>query len=122
MEFLIVLFKLLISHALCDFSLQTPWMAATKNRHNKPQDNAIPAGQKPATIWPYVLSAHALIHAGGAWIATGGALVAAFIFATHWWTDFSKCENWTTVHVDQAIHFALSVAAAAYTTGFYFGL
>ena len=82
----------------------------------------IQAGQAAATLWPYVLSAHALIHAGGAWVATGSVLVAAFMFATHWWVDYAKCENWTTVHVDQAIHFALSVAAAAYTTGFYFGL
>lgn len=118
MEFLVALFKLLVSHALCDFSLQTPWMASTKNRHNKPQDNALPPGQTPAKIWPYVLSAHALIHAGGALVATGSAGVAAVVGVLHWWTDFAKCENWTTVHVDQAIHFFTLVGAAYYVAEF----
>jgi len=117
MGFIILLFKLIISHALCDFALQTPWMAANKNRHIKPADNSIPKGQTPNVLWPYVLSAHALIHAGGVWVATGSALAAAAMFVLHWVTDFGKCENWSTIHMDQALHLVWMCAIAYVVEG-----
>lgn len=101
---LMILFKLFIAHALCDFSLQTPWMAANKNRHNRPTDDALPPGQRPQTIWPYVLTAHALIHAGGAWLATNRVEAAAGMFVSHLLLDAAKCENAWGVHLDQLLH------------------
>lgn len=61
-------FLLLIGHAVADFCLQTDWIARSKNRH------AVPAGYDPKlhgpqqTIWPYVLSAHALTHGGAVYV------------------------------------------------------
>lgn len=115
---LLLLFKLLIAHAICDFALQTPAMARGKNRHNPPEDNCIPKGQKPATIWPYWLTAHALIHAGGVWAVTGVPLLGALEAVLHWVIDYTKCENLTTVHYDQFCHFL----AKAFYVVLYFAL
>ena len=101
---LVLFFKLLISHALCDFALQTPSMASGKNRNIRPVDHAIPPGQKLATVWPYWLTSHALIHAGGVFVVTGSVWAALFQFFSHWFIDFMKCENFTNIHVDQALH------------------
>ena len=106
---LVLLFKLLISHFLCDFALQTPWIAQNKNRHNAPKDNALPPGQQPQTIWPYVLTAHAMIHAGGTWVAMGEPLAAGFMFLTHWALDYMKCENLWGFHTDQFMHLSVLV-------------
>jgi len=113
---IIMLFKLLISHALCDFALQTPRMAANKNRHNRPTDNALPPGQRPQTIWPYVLISHALIHAGGAWIATDRVEAAAGMFASHVLLDAAKCESWWGVHLDQLLHVVVLIAITTLLT------
>jgi hypothetical protein len=112
----VMLFKLLISHALCDFSLQTPWMAANKNRHNKPTDDALPAGQRLQLTWPYVLTAHALIHAGGAWIATERVEAAAGMFVSHLMLDAAKCEGWWNIHLDQLLHAVTLITIAALLT------
>lgn len=101
-EFLTILFKLIIGHALADFSLQTDAMAKGKNRNRKP--DYIPEGQKYMPTWYYWLSAHALIHAGAVWLITGMPILALFQFITHWIIDFVKCENWTNPHQDQFLH------------------
>lgn len=98
-------FLLLAGHALCDFALQTEWIAKNKNRHAGP-----PAGYSPTlhgpvqTIWPYVLSAHALMHGGAAMLATGSVVVGALEASAHWLIDFAKCERWIDIHADQALH------------------
>jgi hypothetical protein len=118
MSSLIMLFKLLIAHALCDFSLQTPFIASAKNRHNQPKDDALPPGQKPNMIWPYVLSAHALIHAGGVFVVTGDMLCSWVMFVTHLVIDFLKCEPWTgmSIHIDQLLHWVVIVSITAHLT------
>lgn len=101
---LVLAFRLLCGHGLSDFSLQTEWMARNKNRHNTP------AGYDPAlhgpqqTIWPYVLSAHALIHGLAVYLATGVVLLGIAETVAHWLIDFGKCERWYGVHVDQGAH------------------
>ena len=97
---LTLFFQLIIGHALADFVLQTPAMAAGKNRNLLPET--------PVT-WPYWLTAHALIHAGMVGIITGSWTLAAAEFAIHWAIDFAKCENWTGIHSDQAMHVACKV-------------
>ena len=108
-EGLLLFFKLLISHALCDFALQSPFIARAKNRHNKPEDNSVPPGQKVTPIWPYVLSAHALIQAGGVYVVTNSPIAALIQLVSHWFLDFAKCENWTTPHMDQFAHASILV-------------
>jgi hypothetical protein len=112
-EMMVLLFKLLISHALCDFSLQTSPMASGKNRHNIPKDDALPPGQKPATCWPYWLTAHALIHAGGVFVVTGNLWAALAQLVTHWMFDFVKCEGFTNPHMDQLMHTCVLVITAS---------
>jgi len=53
---------------------------------------------------------HDLIQAGAVWIVTGHTGLAALEFVLHWMIDFAKCENWTGIHTDQALHVACKVA------------
>lgn len=99
-----LLFKLLVGHALADFALQTDWIAKNKNRH------AIPGGYDPKihgplqTIWPYVLTSHALIHGAFVFLATGRIELGIAETMAHWMIDFGKCEKWYGIHIDQALH------------------
>jgi hypothetical protein len=95
-------FKLLVAHALADFSLQGDAMAKGKNRNRKP--DYIPDGQKLIPCWPYWLSAHAFIHGGAVYIVTGSLLLGSIETVAHWAIDFAKCENWTNPHQDQILH------------------
>lgn len=95
-------FKLMIGHALCDFSLQTDSMAKGKNRNRKP--HYTPEGQKYVPCWYYWLTSHALIHAGAVWLITGVVWFAVAELVLHWLIDFAKCENWTNPHQDQFLH------------------
>ena len=104
---IILLFKLLIGHALADFALQNDAMAKGKNRNNKPE--YIPKGQKLMPCWYYWLSAHALIHAGTVWIITGIWWLALIQFISHWIIDFIKCENKINPNQDQFLHFIILI-------------
>lgn len=98
------LFLLLIGHAFADFGLQTEWIANNKNRHNIPKGYNPKLHGKLQTIWPYVLSSHALIHAGFVYLITGNIIYAYMEFIFHWIIDFGKCEKWYGIHTDQALH------------------
>ena len=103
-------FALCCGHAIADFPLQADFPARGKNRHTPPF--AIPAGQQPQRIWPHCLTAHALIHAGTVWVITGSSIIALAELVLHWAIDFAKCENWTGIHTDQALHYACKLAYA----------
>lgn len=96
------LLKLLMGHALSDFALQSPWMAQAKNR-NRPAPEP-PPGQTPQTVWPYVLTSHALIHGAAVYVITGSELFGLLETVAHWLIDFGKCENKYGIHVDQGLH------------------
>ena len=91
---MLLLFKLLIGHALADYSFQGDTMAASKNRHN-------PVHGVP---WYYWLTAHSLINAGAVLVITGNHWFALAEFVLHWAIDFAKCEKWIDGHIDQAFH------------------
>lgn len=102
--FFIVLFYLLVAHALCDFSLQTEPMAKGKNR-NRPIDlTSIPPGQKPQVVWYHWLTAHAFIHGGAVGIVTGVWWLGVLETIAHWTIDFFKCENKYGINTDQGLH------------------
>ena len=103
-----LIFKLLIAHALADFSLQTSAMARGKARNSKP-DSAEEI-KMVSTFWPYWLTAHALIHGGAVWIATGNMTLGMAEVVLHWIIDFMKCEKWTNIHVDQLLHMICKAA------------
>lgn len=103
MNFWALFWWLLVSHAICDFSLQIDTMAKGKNRHTA-AIILLPPGQKFVPCWQYWLSAHALIHGGGVSLVTGSVFWRVFAAIVHWITDFLKCDNWTNPHTDQLIH------------------
>jgi hypothetical protein len=108
-----LLFWLLVGHSLCDFGLQGELLVRGKNRHVKP--TYIPPGQTVQRIWPYCLSAHALMHAGAVALVTGSLTLGLLEFVLHWLIDFAKCEAWTTTHSDQALHVVCKIAWAVIT-------
>lgn len=98
-----LIFLLLCGHALADFSLQTEWIATNKNRHVRLQ---FPAEQraKMQVIWPYLMTAHALMHGLMVYLITERLSVSLAETAVHWITDYGKCERWYGFHADQLIH------------------
>ena len=109
----ISLFRLMIAHAFADYAFQTRAMGMGKNR-NRPIDmSLVPKGQKVVRVWWHYLTAHALIHAGTVWMATGNVIFGFAEFILHWLIDFAKCQNWTTPHEDQLLHFLCKVAYVA---------
>ena len=105
----LLFFKLLIGHALCDFSLQTDSMAKGKNRHRKTD---APPGAAYAPSWYFWLPAHALIHAGAVLVVTGNHWFAVAELVLHSAIDFGKCENWYGMRTDQAAHVLCKVIYA----------
>ena len=97
------LFALIIGHAVADFWAQSDSIAKMKNR-NRDNSAFIPPGQKAEAVWPYALTAHALIHGGVVWVITGNVWFGLFETVAHWLIDFGKCENWYGMKEDQGMH------------------
>lgn len=64
-----MLWWLLVGHAVADFWAQSDAVAQMKNR-NRP-NTRIPPGQKPQTVWPYAMTAHAMMHGAAVAFVTG---------------------------------------------------
>lgn len=94
---------MLCGHALCDYALQSEWMARNKSRRTSDDTRC---------RWQYVLSAHALIHAGAVMAVTGRWELGLAEFLIHWLADFSKAEGWWGIDIDQSIHVACKVVWA----------
>lgn len=108
--FLVLLFGLMVGHALGDFALQNNWMATYKCRHQKPDVKS----KRPDLIWLHVLSAHCALHAGFTGLVVllvtrsmGLALILGLAeFVAHWAIDFAKSENKFGFHTDQLLHYS----------------
>jgi hypothetical protein len=94
---LLIFFKLLIGHAVCDYPLQGDFIAKFKSHKI---DSPIP-GEK---IWWQLLTAHSLIHAGAVWAVTGLVWLGIAELICHWWIDWAKSEGISNFHSDQALH------------------
>ncbi|MEM7699008.1 MAG: DUF3307 domain-containing protein [Verrucomicrobiota bacterium] len=103
-----VLFALVIGHALADFPLQGDFLSRGKNRHLPPPKLA-DGDSQPSYLWAFLMSAHAMIHAGFVWVITGSILFAALEFILHWLIDVLKCEGKTGFAMDQFLHVATKV-------------
>ena len=114
---LVILFALVIAHAVADFVLQPEFLALGKNRHT---DLSKFVGEKiPAPgLWSHALSAHSLIHAGAVWLVTGSVILGVIELALHFAIDFAKCEGKTSFGIDQLLHY---ICKAAYIAILYFG-
>jgi hypothetical protein len=103
---MLLIWKLLVSHAVMDYWAQSDALAKMKNRHNRWTP---PPGQEFQTVWPYALTSHAMMHGLGVYIACGSLSVALAETVSHWAIDFGKCENWYGIHADQAMHIGCKV-------------
>lgn len=98
-----LVFMLIAGHALGDFALQNEWIATNKNRHFRLSLSS-EMQQSTQVIWPYLMSAHALIHGMIVYMITQRLSLGIAETVVHWITDFAKCEKWFGFHTDQLIH------------------
>ncbi|NJN51341.1 MAG: DUF3307 domain-containing protein [Gammaproteobacteria bacterium] len=103
---MVLLFELLIGHALADFVLQTDTMAVSKSRHARAAETR-GDGFPP---WYYWLGAHALVHGGVVYLITGNWLLGVVEVVLHTAIDFAKGEHKINFHHDQALHVLCKVA------------
>lgn len=108
-SFFITLGALLFFHALFDYALQTDFIAKHKCSCNSL--DAIP--------WYYVLWSHAMLHAGGVYLATEFISFAVIELICHFAIDWSKCNKQIDIHTDQILHIVIkllfAVAIASYS-------
>lgn len=104
----VLLFALLIGHAVADFALQGKFLAMAKNRHAD-LDALFGDTKAPRGLWLHALGAHSFIHAAPVWLLTGSVGLAALEVVLHWLIDFAKCEGWTKFGTDQFLHFLCKV-------------
>ena len=98
----VILFALLVTHAIGDFALQGSFLSQAKNR-NADLSRFFPNGA-PRGLWWNALFAHALIHAGGVWLVTGFAILAFVELVLHFLIDYAKSEGWISFTLDQTLH------------------
>lgn len=103
--------KLIAGHAIMDFWAQSDALAKMKNR-NRDSSAFCPPGQKPQPVWPYALTAHAIMHGAAVGYITGSTRLAIAEAVAHWFIDFGKCENWYGMLEDQGAHVLCKVAWA----------
>ena len=108
---LVVLFALIIGHAVADFALQTDFLAAAKNQHAN-LDRFFGKEGAPPHVWVWALGAHSLIHAAAVWLITGSVVLAAIESVLHWLIDYAKSEGHTSFSVDQMLHLACKLLYA----------
>jgi Protein of unknown function (DUF3307) len=108
---LFLLFFLFAGHALMDFALQGDAIAICKCRKaNHPLQKSVP--------WYYWMSAHAILHGAmvGAIVRWAGyepytaAMYGLIETIIHLFVDAFKCEGYTNIHQDQAIHLICKMA------------
>lgn len=90
-----ILFTLISVHFLCDYPLQGDFIGKFKNR-NIPRDFGIP--------WWHLMTAHSFIHGLGVFVVTFNVGLGALETVIHFIIDVLKCEGYTDIHVDQALH------------------
>lgn len=102
MVYVTLFFLLIAGHALADFALQGDAMAVNKNRNMKTElQKHVP--------WYYWLASHAMIHGGAVALVTGSVGLGIAETVCHFLIDFSKCERWFSIHVDQLLHVSCKV-------------
>lgn len=92
---LVLLFWLLVGHALCDFPLQQAYLSRAKNRWANPPSD---------TPWWIALLAHGLIHGGSVALLTGRIELGIAETVLHMIIDYNKCAGRIGVVLDQALH------------------
>jgi hypothetical protein len=102
---LVVLWKLVIAHAVTDYALQSLFMA----EHKAPGSPRV-GGE---IVWPWILAAHALINAGGVLLVTGSPTLSSVEALLHGLIDYAKGRGAFGFRADQSLHIASKVLIAA---------
>lgn len=105
-------FWLVIGHAVGDFALQHHQFATGKNKNYDPPGYDPELHGPKQTVWPYYLTAHALVHAGIVGLITGSVIWAVYEFIVHWALDYSKTTKTTSIHWDQGLHISTKLLIA----------
>lgn len=109
MTHLEMLWWLVVGHFVADFWAQSPDIAKGKNRHRVIDPASIPPGQKIQRVWPYFLTAHAVMQGAAVALITGNVWLGLAETAAHWGIDFMKCDGYYGIHTDQALHGACKI-------------
>ncbi|NNC90360.1 MAG: DUF3307 domain-containing protein [Akkermansiaceae bacterium] len=99
---LVVLFAMIVGHALGDYALQSDFLAKAKTRRGD-LSASFPNG-RPWGLWGNALLAHAVIHAGAVWLLTGSVILGLIEWVLHTVIDLVKGEEKISFEVDQALH------------------
>ena len=103
--FFVTFFLLLFVHFLGDFSLQNDFVAKAKN-----------PTLAPIEVWPIVLTAHAMVHAGLVYLVVHSIWLTLIQLVTHIVIDYSKCKGYLGTKysflVDQLLHVAVALFIA----------
>lgn len=119
-EPVLAFFLLLCGHAIGDFALQNQWVAYNKSRRGRTAKQLLEnAESSEPTIWPYLLTAHALHHGFLVFLITQKGTLALAETVVHWISDFGKGEEWYGFHMDQFIHI---FSKAVWVLLLYFGV
>lgn len=100
---LMILFFLIVAHALLDFPLQGDAVAINKS----PLAKTVLQKHVP---WYYWLTAHALVHGGAVAFITGSLWLGLAETVCHFVIDYNKCLHKYSIHVDQCLHIVCKLA------------
>lgn len=90
-----MVFWLFASHMLCDYPLQSEFMAKGKDPANSPYFG-VP--------WYWTMSAHCLTHAAGVAFILNNVLFGMAEFCSHFVIDYLKCKKVFGADTDQTLH------------------
>lgn len=93
-------FYLIASHFVCDYPLQSDFMAVGKDEQNSPH-HGVP--------WYWILFAHSITHGTGVALVTGNVWLGIAETYFHFNIDGAKCDGLITVNQDQWLHIACKV-------------
>lgn len=98
-------FYLIASHFICDYPLQSDFIAVGKNPDKSPH-NGVP--------WQWIMLAHAFTHGCGVALATGNVWLGMAETVAHYVIDFGKCDDSfgtgaSAANIDQWLHIGCKV-------------
>lgn len=100
MSLVMLLFLLIAFHFVCDYSLQSDFIAVGKNPAN-PQTNGVP--------WYWIMTSHAFVHGAAVAILTQSVLLGLAEVVIHFVIDVGKCKKLINADQDQCLHLACKI-------------
>lgn len=89
------LFLLICSHFVCDYPLQSDFIAVGKNPAKSPYNGV---------HWFWIMCGHSFTHGAGVAIVTNNVWLGISETVAHFLIDLAKCKGLTNIHTDQFLH------------------